>query len=386
MDDLDYEIKKFISDNIHFINNNNYNHLSLLTGLGSKIILQTTLKEYLPNNDYSLNLDLNIEFFFNLIESNHLLSSTYSTGLSGAAWLILYLNDNKIIEIDPDVFLEEIDIQVESDLIAFLKKENLDILHGALGLGIYLLKRRRMDGVINIITFLEKNGINENNSYKWEQKGTNYEGGSSFDLGLAHGQASILYFLGRCYKNNVCKKSCKLMINGIISFYFNNIQDHKKFGSFWPNLLPKKKQLSNSNEFKSRLAWCYGDLGILHTMYLTSHWLNDKKIKTKVEKLLMISMDRKKEAETMIDDSYFCHGESGILSICISLFGLSGNQYFRINAEYWAKQIIERFKKNEIELTSDKSGILAGLEGVLLSLHLLETSEMDKWTECVFLK
>ncbi len=105
-----------------------------------------------------------------------------------------------------------------------------------------------------------------------------------YDFGLAHGMARDIIFPGKCYKAGIMQEQCKQLIDGLVEFFMNNIQPATdEPASFFPNSIVVKHYKTGEQQVQlSRVAWCYGDLGILHTLLLISIWTGNKVLNEKV--------------------------------------------------------------------------------------------------------
>ncbi|WP_025146321.1 lanthionine synthetase LanC family protein [Pedobacter jeongneungensis] len=387
---------KRIIDNYIFTIHKRLDSLSLFSGLSSQILAKIEFGKHFQNDNIKSAINADINHLFYLIENLNTLNATFSNGLSGAGWLILILNEEGLIDINPDLLLEEIDDFVIEQLKMYLKYQNFDILHGSIGIGIYLLKRGKTECVIDIINSLYINAIKSDDEIKWKNIFPRKQNQNTYDLSLAHGHTGILYFLGKCYKQKISADLCKVMIDGIFKFYFNNIQNQTIAGAFWPSKIDESSYKSGSklNEL-SRLAWCYGDLGTLQVMNLVAIWTKDICIEERTEKLLEETAKRVNIKDNLIDNTYMCHGISGIISVYSSIYRRRKNPIFKDAAEFWYNELIKlynlyddsfhRLQPADVNSLAEK-GILHGREGILLSiLSLYKSNTSPKWHEVFFM-
>ena len=149
-------------------------------------------------------------------------------------------------------------------MISEIKSMNFDYLHGALGFGIYFLSRiqknRKVENyLIELVNELEKESkIDIKNSLRWPPlKMTKDTKGVISNLSLSHGMASIIVFLSKVYNQNILKEKNYKLLDGAITYILSNHLDSSIFYSCFPSMIVESEKSSNS-----RLAWCYGDLGI----------------------------------------------------------------------------------------------------------------------------
>jgi hypothetical protein len=380
---------------------NKYNiHLGALGIAGGTIITKAILHGITEGestqNEIVKSINDDLDIIFQTIENSTQLSPTFCTGLAGTGWLMEYLKRLGIIDIDLDEFLEEIDEVLRLNLGIMIRNNYFDILHGYLGLGIYFLKRNKTEEVRKIITALNNCKTDTGNEIKW--KSLSFGSGEPiYNFSLSHGNASILYFLGKCFSQNICMPECSELIDGLFKFYFNNLQDIGVQLSYFPNAISiDDYKHGRSAAEDSRLAWCYGDLGILHTMYLVSNWIGDNAIREKVVEMLLWEAKRRDKQDTLVSDAGFCHGSSGVGYIFSAVHNKTGILNFKEAADYWLDETVKRgkhfdkqahgflFPNNDV-LTTDET-VLTGLGGVFAFLSSLQSVKGDNsWNECLFL-
>lgn len=374
--------------------------ISLYNGSGGILLFQALLFKVTKKNKYERALETTFEHITTLIATPQTaLSSTFANGLAGIGWLFLFLKDLEILDLDADLFFEDIDSYLSTALDELCKNKNYDLLHGSMGIATYFLKREKPDQVKKVINFLYRECEEENNEVKWSRFEELFNE-DIYDLGFAHGIAGILYFLSKCEAQNIEREKCEQMISGGFNFYFNNQQNHDEIGSFYGNHIPKKDYQDKKNPNFSRIAWCYGDLGILYTLYMISknsgHTIHLKKI----ESMLLETTKRRNFQQTRIEAAGLCHGTSGAGVIYQSLYEETKHEIFKEESAYWLDMsvlFIQQHKKHFPEQKNstsklDSKELLEGLAGIgiaLLSPEFQESpdfKELKKWKECLFLQ
>lgn len=371
------------------------NPVSLLTGRSGCVLIQSLLYQLKKDDQYFLEIQENFDFIIDKIESEEFSSFTFCNGLAGFAWLCVYLKQNDIIEIDLDEFLEDIDNILRSALETMISENNIDFLHGALGLGLYFLKRQKITEVTEIIKYFNRNAILTNASeVKWK---SNFNSDDYFfDFGLPHGNVGVLYFLGKCFFNKIEIELCQSLILKSVLFFQNNEQDFNKIGSFFPYKILEQDYLrKQKKEELSRLGWCYGDVAIYHTLFLISKWTNDKKLEETVINRLLFLTQRRDLKKERVEDAGFCHGTSGLGLMFLNMYKKTLINEFYESALFWFDQTIKMEKKaadgSSGYLFATLNGglisisdILNGYGGVALFIISL-INENDDWNECFML-
>lgn len=372
-------------------------NLGLYTG-NSGIALLFALK-YLWSNDHRYLEKMNdyLEEIISTIQPNAEILSSFCGGVSGFGWLICYLSDKKLIDIDEDYF-KELDEILRGHLRLANDNKAFDQMHGMLSIALYFLKRNLKDDLKYVLNVLGENMEYDNNEVRWLT--SNLLTPPNYNFGLAHGVAGVLYFLGKCFHLNVECDLCRKIGDGIIQFYNNNEQSLIESKSYYPYYIYKsnyQKELSLS--VKSRLSWCYGDLSVLMTVYNYAVWTDNVDLrKTTVDKLIN-STQRKNWRDVCAFDAQFCHGAAGIAHMYNRMYHNTGCSEFKNATIYWMKAAIEMGKSERADsvagylFLTDKKEItwegceqlLEGACGVGLSfLSVLDDNLID-WDECMML-
>lgn len=371
--------------------------ISLFSGRSGTVLLFLELFKNTGDIIYKKALMENLEYIYNKIEHSDHLISTYCDGLAGWGCLIEHLNEEGIIEDEYDSILEEVDDVLFEHIPELLKRNNFDLLHGLLGIGIYFLKRKNMSVSDKIITHIFENCVHEKDEIKFVRLNNFNLNEEIYDLGLPHGMAGTLYYLSKYYQLNAQSEKCKKLMTGILSFYLNNIQKHED--SYFANsYLTSTYKKGNNYPSKSRLAWCYGDLTILFSLYRIAELLELKEEQDNIVKMLINLTNRKSVIRTSVTDATFCHGTAGVSYMFLKLYKLTAIEVFNTSANFWLKQTLEHSGKNGFggylfDASSTKeyhmissSGLLEGISGVGLVMSAFQNKDSkNQWDEFLFL-
>ncbi|WP_282081182.1 lanthionine synthetase C family protein [Aquimarina algiphila] len=330
----------------------------------------------------------------------------YSNGITGFLWTLQFLNENDIIEIDDDDdFFCQIEDFIYKVMTNDIENKNYDFLHGAIGYGVFFLKRykttknpvlrnRYKDIMCEVVEFLGESKIENIKGFMWESPQESDIGNEiNIDLGLAHGVPSILYFLCLVYDEGVFKEKIHPLIEGACNYVLSTKNVSKNIIS----LFPTYQYVSQiKEEHASRLGWCYGDVGVGLSLLKAAKVTNDIILKNEAISILIHSSKRRGLGENSVLDAGLCHGAYGLFHIYGKLFKKTKEQSFRESSEYWKMKgdNMAKFDENknidyEIYLGERNwlkpISLLEGVTGIGLSIISGLNNYEIEWEECLFI-
>lgn len=321
---------------------------------------------------------------------------TFASGLAGVGWAVEHLVKNEFIEADTDDILKELDPFIHQAMIFDIKENNnYDFLHGAVGCGIYFLNRlanaKTGEYLKELVDELEKRcEKEEDGGIKWRSILNREENTEGYNLSLSHGIASIIAFLARLYEFDLYREKVTPLLDGAVHYLLSHSLDIDKFPSHFPSWVQEGQPLSHS-----RLAWCYGDLGIGISLWQAAGIRGNAEWKERAIDTLKHSTGRRDLKENAVIDVGLCHGAAGIAHIYNRMFHYSGIEIFRETALYWLDNSI-KMARHEDGFAGYKAwhtekyggwvaepGILEGIAGIGLAL-LAAISEIEPgWDRCL---
>ena len=165
-------------------------------------------------------------------------------------------------------------------------------------------------------------------------------------------------------------KKTKEIIESLTATILKKRIDFAKYGSSFPSYY---KSTEADSRF-SRLAWCYGDIGILASLSMVANLLSDNTLASRIEPMVMGETSRRKFEHTYIRDACICHGASGIYAY----FSHASEQYpdnvaIRDATAYWENYILRMPREylcyDPIAKEYNKQySILSGYAGIALAL------------------
>lgn len=383
--------------NDYFINHIQYiNEISLYSGDSGILLslsvyyMQTGDEAYLKRiYDYVDHIqELLMDPYKSVLES-------FCGGLAGYGWMLHFLNRNGIVEVDEGLF-EQFDEVLFNRMKIYCKSNSMDQLHGALSIGRYFLARNNVAALKCILKRLDETKTASGYEIKWETEKIDTKD-TKYDFGLAHGMAGYAYFISQCYVRGVMTKLCLKLLKGIRKFYSNNEQDFTTCHSFYPTIILKNEYPLSERNMRARLAWCYGDIGVLYSLFLVARNTGNKDYENEIVSKLEKVSARRDCNDTSVKDACFCHGASSIAHIFNRMYFFTGNIIFKESSVYWLKVtlILGRntkesptgylsYKGHEKSWKIDYT-LLEGVAGVNLTLMSALSYKGIDWDESMML-
>lgn len=332
-----------------------------------------------------------IDCSLNLL-NNNIYNVSYSDGLAGFLWTLEYFFLEKLIDEETLDSFSIFDDYIEEKIKVSIEKTEFDFLYGAIGIGVFLLKKNErtsqnqihlkiiIDGLYERLKFIKDKAI-----WQLDDKQAYFD----CSLNLSHGLANVLIFLCKYYKQypmNEIKVFIEKIVNYYISVQNKNVEE---IGSFFPDII-------NGNKiFKQRLSWCKGDLGIGFALFNASVILENELLKKLAIEIFDFNSLKSNIEECGVVDSCLCHGSAGIALIYHRLFIETKNNLYRKTRDFWVEKIFEQAVFNDglagFKTYHPKYGFcndfsfLNGITGVGLVFLSIFSEISPDWDECLLL-
>jgi len=304
------------------------------------------------------------------------------------------MRENNFIDMDVNNIQPALDKYLVSKMRQDIQQKNYDFMHGALGVGLYYLKKgTNPEYITELIDFLYNTADKDFDSqiFRWESIIDFEKNHNGYNLSLCHGISSIIIFLVRVIKNGIFDEKVTEMLIGAVNYILSNEKDFSQLGSYFPNYI-----LINSNETvsKSRMAWCYGDLGNAIALWKAGKILENKKLEEKANEIFFQSTRRRYFHETLVNDAGACHGSVGIAMIFRRIYLETNRNEFKEATEYWINRTLNfshfedglaGYKILEKDKWIHDYSLLTGISGIgLLLLSYLKNGKQT-WDELFLL-
>ena len=366
----------------------------LYTGGFGLLLFLFYYSRYFKNKKHTLLTEKYAERLLNqFIEKEKL--HTFCSGLSGILYLFEFLRENDYIDMDVSNAQPVLDNYLVSRMKQDIQQRYYDFMHGALGVGLYFLKKgTHPEYIQELIEFLYHTAEKEpdNQIFKWESVVLiNEENRSTYNLALSHGISSIIIFLSRVIESGISDKKIIEMLSCAVNYVLSQKKDSSQFGSCFPNYI----LINSTNPLsKSRLAWCYGDLGIGIALWQAGKAIDKMEWKDKGLEILFQSTKRRHYDESFVMDAGICHGSAGITMIYRRMYLETHRDEFKEVTLYWLNQTLN-FSRFEDGLAGYKAflkdgwipdySLLTGISGIGLVFMSCLFDDVQTWDEMFLL-
>lgn len=398
-EELDNKLKEIswhLSENYSSVDN-----IGILSGLSGISLFFFYYAQYIESEKIS---DLGSNLLQRCIRfiNNKNTPTTYFNGLVGFGWVLDHLEKENFVEINCDAIFYNLNDFIKESMVGYLKKKNYDFIHGATGYALFFLGRYRYTKsqnlkekykniLIDYIKQLHQIGEEDKETIKWVTTDFN-TGNKIYNLGLSHGMASIVALLTKFSMHNDLKPYSIPILQKAIN-YMRGIKNEANYPySFYPNSVPKEGPI----EYKSRLAWCYGDLGIGITLLNAARILDDQELEVQSLFVLRHASHRKDYLSTFVDEPTLCHGAFGNALVYNQIHRNTNEEIFKNVSNYWFeigyKMIstksghfkYESWNTKCIKWNSNYS-LLMGISGIGLTIIDYLKNSPSNWNECLMI-
>ncbi|MCX6317709.1 MAG: hypothetical protein NTW29_10480 [Bacteroidetes bacterium] len=317
----------------------------------------------------------------------------FASGTAGLGYLLTVLLKEGLIGEDIFESIQEMDVSIANKAMEQLMvEEHTDYLHGAMGALQYFLHRNDEPFIhqyTEAITAVLATRVKQNETGTWFRNFIlDKNEKERIDLSLSHGNTGFLLLLLQLWEAGIMKNELTAIITSGIQFILAHplrVEQVAEYGSLYPFFINEKD--SGHVYANPRLAWCYGDLNIAWILYRAADALQMPEWKTEADRILAHSLTRTDSHSTLISDSHFCHGSSGLAHFYRIIAGFTGNPACIEAADHWLEQTSRYLEK---ELTSQyyqgkETDLLNGLPGIALVYLSAITKKDLAWSRAFLL-
>ena len=324
-------------------------------------------------------------------------------GFTGIAWSMAHLQ-GQMAALD-----ENPNEAVDEALLDYVSRSpwrgDYDLISGLVGIGVYALEQlprlRAMDCLEQIVNRLDEIAERTADGITWftrrellpEWQREICPTGH-FNLGLAHGVPGVIAFLGRvCALDRrnarsvsaAIRTKARALLDGAVAWMLAQKLVNKS--SVFPAWIGRA-----ITPTPSRVAWCYGDLGIAAALLLAAHCANEASWEKEALALARNVAGRPPE-QSGVKDCGLCHGAAGVGHLFNRLFHATGERWLKEAALHWFERTLEMRREAEgiagfaalrrdpdgTERWNAEPGILEGAAGIALALLAAVTDVEPIW-------
>lgn len=312
---------------------------------------------------------------------------SFCNGIAGIGWSLKYLEEQGTIEGNVQEVIDEFFPSLYMLMINLMKTGRYDYLHDALGIALCCYKNEPGNRFLeDLLDEMYRVSHKTGDGIAWYSELTEKETSHRvINLSMSHGLSGIMSIL--CKLCN--KEKALLLLRESARFLVNQQQDHTIYRSCFPSIISETVNYRNS-----RLAWCYGDLGITVALLQASCILNNTEYRDIALNVLLNCSQRRDVKKEFVMDAGVCHGAAGIAHIFNRVYQNTGDEVFKDAALYWLDDCMQKSRfndglagykvwRNDGWIT--KHGILEGIAGIGLVLLSMISNIEPTWDECLLL-
>lgn len=292
-------------------------------------------------------------------------SASLFEGWTGVAWTLAHL-DGWLLDLGGDDPNAGMDDAVLS-LVEGPPSGHYDLISGLVGLGVYALERlprlSARSAIERIVDQLAVRSELVDAGVRWftpasdltpDARRLSPEG--RWDLGMAHGAAGVVAFLGHARAAGV---ACDSLLAGATSWLLDQCSPHGCGAWITPA----------GHVRPARTAWCYGDPGVATALLAAGR-------KSDALDIGLAAASRPAGASGVVDAG-LCHGAAGLLHVYNRLYQTSGDERLAAAARRWLDAVLD--------LPVSEAGFLEGRAGVGLALLAATTNVEPAWDRILLL-
>jgi hypothetical protein len=273
------------------------------------------------------------------------LSHSLYGGVTGVGWVaehvctVLEVSGEDETDAEPSDPLEDVDALVLDRLRQSSWADPYDLIRGLVGIGVYLLERlpvaRASQGLELVLQQLEAIAVHSQDGIAWytppehlpEYKRQRHPAGH-YDLGVAHGVAGVIYLLAELVHHDVDVARSRSLLEGAVAWLLARQRSPDSVSRFGAVFVPDEPIED------TRLAWCYGDLGIAAVLHHAARRVGRDEWNRVARNLFDHCLHWPPDRD-WIADACLCHGALGVAHLFNRVYQEDGDRTYREAAVRW---------------------------------------------------
>jgi len=256
-------------------------------------------------------------------------------GLPGIGWTLDHLLDRETA----DEVCDPIDQAIEAELATPRWTSDYDLVRGLTGMGLYGLARshapRGQAIVRRALDHLEANAERCPEGVAWFTPAEllvtwhrEWFPRGRYDYGVAHGIPGVVGLLARCVAADLERERAARLLDGAVAFLLATAPPRQ------PARFPACRAPGQHDHAPTRMAWCYGDLGVAITLLAAARACRRADWEAEARALALQAAACPTEAARVVDAS-LCHGSAGLAHVLRRLHQALGDPELADGARRW---------------------------------------------------
>lgn len=390
---MQYIINQKLEDIYNYVSRANDAQNAFLTGrLGwvlyhFNLYIATEREQYLGQGEQLLE-----NIFDELNSANpRMRGASLCNGGAGLGFVVNLLANAGLVQFDLDKELDELDKYLFNTSMVQLAEDEIDFLHGALGV-IHYFAGRKQTPVINtylnsLVELLCRRSVSNGEGIWFRNNSVRLKRSDNINLSLSHGLCGALLVLLEALPHCSRQEAVKAIIERGIHFILKHqlpTDFEKECYSVFPFSFHKKDtELSVPN----RMGWCYGDLGHVLLLYRAGQLFKNPYYLEIADLIGTQTTLRRTTQATLVADAHFCHGAAGVAQLYKAIYDVSGNEVYLQARQYWIEKTIVLYD-NDIRsgtYVNKEQNLLEGMLGIGFTLLSYSSPKDLAWSKALLL-
>ena len=332
----------------------------LYSGSAGLAICHTWFYKYTSDEAHLTGVYNTVSHSLNNLES--LKGKSSLSGYSGVLWVLAYLINIQLLTYDQaSEYIHQLKKLIIKSIHKDIDNQNFDLMHGLIGklialVNLYECSPREQSDLPKIIEEniieLTKMAILDKTSSGSFWKSVLYSG-DLINTGMAHGLASIVWFLAKMSEQNFLssptKEKCSSYVVKAVEWLICGKKNYlHPFFCFPCNIT----LLNSQKTPQYSLAWCHGDLGIASAFLKAGTILQDQQLSNEglaiAKSIAKLTLDNSTiMQDESFADSTLCHGTFGAFFIFYQLYLQTGEKSLKDAYSYWLKVSLNSINNEE---------------------------------------
>ncbi len=263
-------------------------------------------------------------------------------GFPGVAWTMEHLQDLLFEAEEGDEAADPI-LEIDEALLGPLGRSpwvgEYDLIGGLAGLGVYALERlprptarTLLERVVDRLAELSEE-MEEGSAWftpperlpEWQREIHNR---GNYNLGVAHGLPGVVPVLAAACAAGVAVERARPLLESSVNWLLARRLPAGAGSCFAGSYAPWE------DPSPTRLAWCYGDLGIAASLLATARALGNAEWERQAIDVALAAAARE-ESTSYVRDAGLCHGAAGLGHLFNRMFQETGEERLAEAARFW---------------------------------------------------